>query len=79
MGAQNALLDLENLPQGSLDEFRDHYAKLAEHARAKGFDLRTVIAGMEAEEELSLRKKGRGAPKPKKAGKSRLAPVLKGT
>jgi low affinity Fe/Cu permease len=79
MGAQNALLDLENLPQGSLDEFRDHYAKLAEHARAKGFDLRLVIAGMEAEEELSLRKKGRGVPKAGKARKGRLAAALKGT
>src|SRR4029079_13347050 len=50
--AQNALLDLENLPQNSLDEFRDHYRKLAEHARAKGFDLAAVIAGMEAEKQL---------------------------
>src|SRR5262245_23708131 len=51
-GAENALLDLESLPQNSLDEFRDHYSKLAEHARAKGFDLAAVIAGMEAEQKL---------------------------
>lgn len=51
--AENALLDLENLPQNSLDEFRDHYRKLAEHARAKGFDLATVIAAVEAEKELT--------------------------
>jgi low affinity Fe/Cu permease len=50
--AENALLDLENLPQNSLDEFRDHYSKLAEHARAKGFDLAEVIAQMEAEQKL---------------------------
>jgi low affinity Fe/Cu permease len=66
-GAENALLDLENLPQDSLDEFRDHYSKLAEHARAKGFDLAAVIAGMEAEQNLlqtpspnrEIRSKGR--------------------
>src|SRR5688572_5188195 len=51
-GAENALLDLENLPQNSLDEFRDHYRKLAEHAREKGIDLASVIAGMEAEKKL---------------------------
>jgi len=51
-GAENALLDLENLPQNSLDEFRSHYSKLADHARAKGFDMATVIAEMEAEQEL---------------------------
>ena len=50
--AENALLDLENLPQKSLDEFRDHYRKLAEHARENGFDLGTLIAGVEAEKGL---------------------------
>ena len=78
LGAQNALLDLENLPQGSLDEFRDHYRKLAEHARLKGFDLAEIIASMEAEEDL-LQKGRRTRPKSKKARKSRLSPALKGT
>jgi len=78
LGAQNALLDLENLPQGSLDEFRDHYRKLAEHARLKGFDLAEIIASMEAEEDL-LRKRRGNKPKAKKARKSPLSPALKGT
>lgn len=56
-GAQNALLDLENLPQDNLDTFRDHYRKLAEHARSKGFDLASVVAGMEAEKEILQRGK----------------------
>ncbi len=75
MGAQNALLDLENLPQGSLDEFRDHYRKLARHARARGFDLAQIIA--EAEQEVlqheALRGRGKGGNKGKKSGKRRLA------
>ena len=62
-GAENALLDLENLPQNSLDEFRDHYRRLAQHARAKGFDLAAVIASMEAEQRL--------LPTPSDSGKSR--------
>lgn len=70
--AQNALLDLENLPQGSLDEFREHYRKLAEHARDKGFDLADVIAGMEAEKAL-LRKRARAKPrKPAKVPAEKL-------
>ncbi len=56
-GAQNALLDLESLPQDNLDTFRDHYRKLAEHARSKGFDLASVVAGMEAEKEILQRGK----------------------
>lgn len=56
-GAQNALLDLESLPQDNLDSFRDHYRKLAEHARGKGVDLASVIAGMEAEKEILQRGK----------------------
>ena len=80
MGAQNALLDLENLPQGSLDEFRDHYRKLAEHARLKGFDLKAVIAEMEADEQKTLESKRRRVPgKGNKARKSHLASALKGT
>jgi low affinity Fe/Cu permease len=78
LGAQNALLDLENLPQGSLDEFRDHYCKLAEHARVKGFDLSEIVASMEAEEAL-LQKNLGNKPKAKKARKGRLSPALKGT
>lgn len=31
--AQNALLDLEELEEGQLDAFRDHYEKLAQEAR----------------------------------------------
>jgi low affinity Fe/Cu permease len=57
-GAENALLDLENLPQDSLDEFRDHYSRLAEHARAKGFDMAAVIASMEAGQMLQTRPDG---------------------
>ncbi len=45
--AENALLDLENLPQDNLDAFREHYRKLAEHARRQGFDLASVIANTE--------------------------------
>jgi low affinity Fe/Cu permease len=78
LGAQNALLDLENLPQGSLDQFRDHYRKLAEHARLKGFDLAEIIASMEAEEDLLQKRRG-NKPKGKKARKSPLSPALKGT
>lgn len=33
-GAHNALLDLEELTQGQLEEIRDKYKKLAEEARA---------------------------------------------
>jgi len=79
MGAENALLDLENLPQGNLDEFREHYRKLAEHARVKGFDLAAIIATMEAEEEVLLHKGGRVRPKGKKTRKRPLSPALKGT
>jgi len=77
LGAENALLDLENLPQGSLDEFRDHYRKLAEHARVKGFDLAAIIA--EAEAEGLLRAQRRGKPKARKTRKNPLSPALKGT
>jgi low affinity Fe/Cu permease len=77
LGAENALLDLENLPQGSLDEFRDHYRKLAEHARIKGFDLAAIIA--EAEEEALLQERRRGKQKAKKTRKNPLSPALKGT
>lgn len=45
--AENALLDLENLPQDNLDTFREHYRRLAEHARRQGFDLASVIANTE--------------------------------
>lgn len=79
LGAENALLDLENLPQSSLDEFRDHYRKLAEHARTKGVDLVSVIAGMEAEKEILLHKRGRPKPKATKARKRQLSPAHKGT
>ncbi len=34
-GAHNALLDLEELEEETLDEFRDRYEKLAKDARAK--------------------------------------------
>jgi low affinity Fe/Cu permease len=78
LGAENALLDLENLPQGSLDEFRDHYRKLAEHARIKGFDLAAIIAEAEQEEEV-LREQRRGKQKAKKTRKNPLSPALKGT
>jgi low affinity Fe/Cu permease len=77
LGAENALLDLENLPQGSLDEFRDHYRKLAQHARIKGFDLAAIIAEAEAEE--LLREQRRGKQKAKKTRKNPLSPALKGT
>jgi low affinity Fe/Cu permease len=76
--AENALLDLENLPQNSLDEFRDHYRKLAEHARAKGFDLADVIAGMEAEKRL-LESEHKGAKAARKTRKRKLSLAVKGT
>ncbi len=76
--AENALLDLENLPQGNLDEFRDHYRKLAEHARAKGFDLKAVIAGMEAEKEL-LQNRRSGGKADRKTRKRKLSLAVKGT
>lgn len=67
-GAQNALLDLESLPQDNLDAFREHYRKLAEHARRQGFDLASVIAGMEAEQKILHRPKrsSTGAKKSRK-------------
>ena len=77
-GAENALLDLENLPQGNLDEFRDHYRKLAEHACAKGFDLEAVIAGMEAEKEL-LQNRSRHGKADRKTRKRKLSLAVKGT
>ena len=76
--AENALLDLENLPQNSLDEFRDHYRKLAEHARAKGFDLGTLIAEVEAREKL-LEAESRDVKRPKKTRKRKLSLAVKGT
>lgn len=66
LGAENALLDLEDLPQNSLDEFRDHYSKLAKHARAKGFDMAAVIAGMEAEQELMQARSSSQKSRPKR-------------
>lgn len=77
-GAENALLDLESLPQGNLDEFRDHYRKLAEHARAKGFDLKAVIAGMEAEKEL-LQSRNSTSKADRKTRKRKLSLAVKGT
>jgi low affinity Fe/Cu permease len=77
-GAENALLDLEALPQNNLDEFRDHYRKLAEHARAKGFDLAAVIAGMEAEKQL-LESQRKSVKTPRKARKRKLSLAVKGT
>ena len=71
--AENALLDLEDLPQNSLDEFRDHYSKLAEHARAKGFDLAQVIAQMEAEQKLLQTPSHSGAPRAKNAKKQAVS------
>jgi low affinity Fe/Cu permease len=77
-GAENALLDLENMPQNSLDEFRDHYGKLAEHARAKGFDMAAVIAGMEAEQKL-LQTRRHTAKSGRKTRKRKLSLAVKGT
>jgi low affinity Fe/Cu permease len=76
--AENALLDLENLPQKSLDEFRDHYRKLAEHARENGFDLSTLIAGVEVEQKL-IRAEGRSVKRPRKSRKRKLSLAVKGT
>lgn len=76
--AENAMLDLENLPQNNLDEFRDHYRKLAEHARAKGFDLTSVIAGMEAEKKL-IQTERRNVKAARKPRKRKLSLAVKGT
>ncbi|QIG49275.1 low affinity iron permease family protein [Nordella sp. HKS 07] len=73
IGAENALLDLESMPQDDLDSFRDHYRKLAEHARSRGFDLASVIAGMEAEHAIDERKK-RPHNSAKKKRKSKSTP-----
>jgi len=35
-GAQNALLDLEELDERTLDEYRQHYERLAERCRERG-------------------------------------------
>jgi low affinity Fe/Cu permease len=71
-GAQNALLDLESLPQDNLDSFRDHYRKLAEHARSRGFDPASIIAGMEAEKDiLEHGKHSRAKPRKRKAATRR--------
>jgi low affinity Fe/Cu permease len=78
LGAENALLDLESLPQNDLDEFREHYSKLAEHARAKGFDLATVIAGMETEKKL-LETERRNVKPARKPRKRKLSLAVKGT
>jgi low affinity Fe/Cu permease len=77
-GAENALLDLEALPQNNLDEFREHYRKLAEHARAEGFDLAAVIAGMEAEKQL-LESERKGAKTARKTRKRKPSLAVKGT
>lgn len=78
-GAENALLDLESLPQNSLDEFRDHYRKLAERARDQGFDLASVMAGMEAEKKL-VRQERRGVRTgTRKRQKRKLSLAVKGT
>jgi low affinity Fe/Cu permease len=77
-GAENALLDLESLPQNSLDEFRDHYSRLAEHARAKGFDLGAVIASMEAEKKAQRTPRQDGKPG-RKTRKRKLSLAVKGT
>ncbi|MGE0240768.1 MAG: low affinity iron permease family protein [Parvibaculaceae bacterium] len=76
--AENALLDLESMPQNSLDEFREHYRKLAEHARAEGFDLETLVAGMEAEEKL-LQAQSRNVKRPRKTRKRKPSLAVKGT
>ncbi|MGE0007986.1 MAG: low affinity iron permease family protein [Parvibaculaceae bacterium] len=76
--AENALLDLENMPQGSLDEFRDHYRKLAEHARRKGFDVETLIAEVKAEEKL-LDAGQRTVKRSRKSRKRKLSLAVKGT
>ena len=76
--AENALLDLENLPQNSLDEFRDHYRKLAEHAREKGFDVEMLMAEVEAEQGL-VRAQRRSLRRPRKTRKRKLSLAVKGT
>ncbi|MFZ5676895.1 MAG: low affinity iron permease family protein [Pseudomonadota bacterium] len=73
--AENALLDLENMPQDNLDAFRDHYRKLAEHARRQGFDLASVIAGMEAEQEIHQRGKRLGKPAKEPRPRRGVSPV----
>lgn len=72
VGAENALLDLENLSQDNLDTFRDHYRKLAEHARRRGFDLVSVIAEMEAEQEM-LKRDNRPRTNARKTRKGKTA------
>jgi low affinity Fe/Cu permease len=78
-GAENALLDLENLPQNSLDEFREHYRKLAEHARAQGFDLAEIIASMEAGKAPGRPARRNLKHGSRKTGKRKLSLAVKGT
>lgn len=73
LGAENALLDLENLPQDNLDTFREHYRKLAQKARRQGFDIASVIAGMEAEQEILQRAKRSRTGAKRKTRKSKPA------
>ena len=49
--AHNSLLDLEELTEADLEKFREHYCRLAHHARKHGIELGDMIAELEAEEK----------------------------
>ncbi|MBS7696563.1 MULTISPECIES: low affinity iron permease family protein [unclassified Chelatococcus] len=62
--AQNSLLDLEELSEKELDDFRDHYEKLAEKARRSGVSVTEALERAEKEAqaaESELKRPGRHA------------------
>jgi low affinity Fe/Cu permease len=72
--AHNSLLDLEELTEADLEKFRDHYCRLAQHARKHDFNVGEAIAELEAEEkamEMKLRQEARGKRRKKASGRGR--------
>jgi hypothetical protein len=72
--AHNSLLDLEELTEADLEKFRDHYCRLAQHARKHDFNVGEAIAELEAEEkamEMKLRQEARGKRRKKALGPGR--------
>lgn len=51
--AQNSLLDLEELSEKELDDFRNHYEKLAEKARRSGLSIGEALERAEREAEAA--------------------------
>ncbi|CAH1660511.1 MAG: low affinity iron permease family protein [Chelatococcus sp.] len=51
--AQNSLLDLEELSEKELDDFRNHYQKLAEKARRSGLSITEALERAERQAEAA--------------------------